>query len=699
MIILIILVFLIMNSTIIVATNDIEITKTEQEWIDAHKNSELHVGLAPYEGIDLFMLGSNEYGYISDVIKIFEEETGLNMVVDTDKSWSEAYNGLFNGDVDILFGANATEERLQVMAFTEAIRRYPYVVLVRDDEEIYSIGDLDNGNIGFIEGDMVIDLFEKNYKNISYSIIEYETPYDIFQGIAKGEIKGGITSNTEIIDELLIDNSQVMEVAELKDLYSDMTFATKIEDKVFAILLDKIISARSNDIEQLIKGSRVTYMHKILRLTSEEEEWLAKHQQLVVGVADDYLPIDYTTADSKYSGVAGEYLNQFAELVGIEIIAVKKPFDALFEDIQNGNIDMLNMAKTDERTEEFSFTDPFSNERDLIYGLKSTEPVYDIYGLEDKSVVVIEGFWHEAYLQKNIRNVEIIITEDIAESLDYVNTGKADYFIENPTVAQFYLEGLGYTKIISKGMTSADSFLNFGVAKKDEAFVSIFNKSMCLMDYEIAKYKGVKNAPELDNITNTKLMYVVIIIGIALFIAVFILYWLLKIAINQKAETEILKEKEHLMYTDALTGLYNRQYFNDLKDKMNDKEFPQGFIMMDLNKLKYTNDTYGHHAGDLLIQEFSKIISTHINHEHVMRMGGDEFFAFLEGTKEEAIKEVVNEIMHECKASKVFLKNDWSIEGPSASIGYAIRYDSKAKIGTMLHKADQYMYKMKLSNK
>ncbi|WP_432408381.1 hypothetical protein [Wukongibacter sp. M2B1] len=61
------------------------------------------------------------------------------------------------------------------------------------------------------------------------------------------------------------------------------------------------------------------------------------------------------------------------------------------------------MARSEEREAIFAFTDSFSKERDIIYGLKSSHQVYDIYGLEGSRVAIIEGFWHEEYLRKNFK--------------------------------------------------------------------------------------------------------------------------------------------------------------------------------------------------------------------------------------------------------------------------------------------------------
>ncbi len=115
------------------------------------------------------------------------------------------------------------------------------------------------------------------------------------------------------------------------------------------------------------------------------------------------------------------------------------------------------MAKTDDRLDDFYFTDAFSFQRDIIIGRKTDPYVVDIYGLEGKKVAVIEGFWHDEHLERNLLDPQIVYTQSIAESLKMVSMGKADYMIENGHVAQFYIDEFELFNLVQRGNTSMDS--------------------------------------------------------------------------------------------------------------------------------------------------------------------------------------------------------------------------------------------------
>lgn len=96
---------------------------------------------------------------------------------------------------------------------------------------------------------------------------------------------------------------------------------------------------------------------------------------------------------------------------------------------------------------------------------------------------------------------------------------------------------------------------------------------------------------------------------------------------NEKQLQHISLYKQLAMY-DSLTGLGNRRLFEKtLKDIVSDTKFRDSIlIMLDLNGLKYTNDTYGHRAGDNLIIASADILEkTFQNYGEIFRIGGDEF--------------------------------------------------------------------------
>jgi diguanylate cyclase (GGDEF)-like protein len=101
---------------------------------------------------------------------------------------------------------------------------------------------------------------------------------------------------------------------------------------------------------------------------------------------------------------------------------------------------------------------------------------------------------------------------------------------------------------------------------------------------------------------------------------------------------------------DDLTKLPNKRFFNiRIEDEWNRAvrgKYPLGFLMMDLDKFKNYNDTYGHLEGDLLLKEVAQIFNSCLNRtsDFAARFGGEEFSAILPNTKLEGTKKIAENI-------------------------------------------------------
>ncbi|MGN0306138.1 MAG: diguanylate cyclase [Lachnospiraceae bacterium] len=93
------------------------------------------------------------------------------------------------------------------------------------------------------------------------------------------------------------------------------------------------------------------------------------------------------------------------------------------------------------------------------------------------------------------------------------------------------------------------------------------------------------------------------------------------------------KKKENLIhdmaYTDPLTGLKNRRYATERMESLAAEGKPFLLSLIDVDYLKYCNDTYGHDKGDEYLKNVSNMLSN--MHCEVCRIGGDEFYLIKEG--------------------------------------------------------------------
>ena len=157
------------------------------------------------------------------------------------------------------------------------------------------------------------------------------------------------------------------------------------------------------------------------------------------------------------------------------------------------------------------------------------------------------------------------------------------------------------------------------------------------------------------------------------------------------------KEYEYLSYHDALTGLHNRTYLKKYLETFT--PYPTiAVFSFDIDKLKYTNDTYGHAAGDELIRSTALILKKCLRDDDVViRMGGDEFIAILPNCDAKMANLIEQRIRTAIDAYNVSISEiDRRI---SISFGFAVAKSDELTIEQLIQKADTLMYQSKSSKR
>ncbi|WP_173473220.1 GGDEF domain-containing protein [Eubacterium ruminantium] len=155
-----------------------------------------------------------------------------------------------------------------------------------------------------------------------------------------------------------------------------------------------------------------------------------------------------------------------------------------------------------------------------------------------------------------------------------------------------------------------------------------------------------------------------------------------------------------LYIKDSLTGLLNRKgfekKFNELFDKDKNKLYNIAIVSIDMDGLKYINDTFGHNCGDDAIKETSKCIYNALkSKEFVARMGGDEFVAVLILTDVGRIGQFIRSVRNNLKVINEKQKYPYEL---SASIGTSELTEWKDLLECM-SQADKAMYLEKKAKK
>ncbi len=151
---------------------------------------------------------------------------------------------------------------------------------------------------------------------------------------------------------------------------------------------------------------------------------------------------------------------------------------------------------------------------------------------------------------------------------------------------------------------------------------------------------------------------------------------------------------EYLAFHDKLTGLYNRRYFENERERLNDsRRLPISIIVADMNKLKFVNDNYGHQSGDEYIKTAAEVFTSVTRKEDVVaRIGGDEFAVLLPETDAATAEKICNRFYEQLAEINAVRKSDKQL---GISLGYATMIDQQQDLTEIFEIADHRMYENK----
>ncbi|WP_428738024.1 diguanylate cyclase [Sulfurimonas sp.] len=162
------------------------------------------------------------------------------------------------------------------------------------------------------------------------------------------------------------------------------------------------------------------------------------------------------------------------------------------------------------------------------------------------------------------------------------------------------------------------------------------------------------------------------------------------------------KKLENTSYTDSLTNLYNRRYFNhiyerELKRAKRDKTYIT-FMMIDIDYFKQYNDTYGHIEGDFALKTVSKVLKDTLRRpsDYIFRLGGEEFGVLLSQTNESDSASLARKLIDAVKSRGLKHEKSKVSEFVTISVGVvSCIADDALEDEVLISRADEMLYKAK----
>ena len=547
-------------------------------------------------------------------------------------SWSEIYDAFVKGDIDLLAGLGYAEERLEIMNYPDEPMGYEsYYLFVRGDDATITIDSatLNGKKIGTISG-----LLEKAIRewlgknNVDAEIIIFDDVHERDQALSDGIIdafigeSASVGSKENIIPLVKIKNVDmyVCVAKERQDILHDLNLAQEN--------LDTREPYYINDLSKKYFGKSAIS----LQVTSDEREWLEFHDyNIKIGYMDNFLPYCGTDANGNATGIMVDVIKEaFSNIKSPKPIHFEyRPYNSteeMIQSIHSHEIEIMFPISNDiyylEQNNLFHSVDVITSAMNLVYMGDPNEAEQGILAINNNNQIQYN------YIANYFPDNEVMYFDTVDECLDAVVEGRASGAILSGLRASVLLKDDYYSKLSYMELPH-NTVKCFGVSTAHTGILPLLNRALNSIEENSAVNYTFKYADYSEDYSIAEFLRRHRAL-VSLMILLLVTAAVIVIAVD-RVKSHKRNIYYEFAYKDGLTKLLNRRAYEEELEKLN-RTIPDNLICvsMDLTRLKYVNDTYGHAAGDELISEAGRLITeTFGKYGKIYRTGGDEYYGLL----------------------------------------------------------------------
>ena len=632
--------------------DDASFSILEKKWINDNKSNVIDISVFN----DVPVYGKNGKGVIFDFLDDFTSKHGINFNKVSYVTSNNSAN--LKGNAFRLVNSNTDLADNDLLLYED-----DYVLVSKDDKHFDNIKDIGNIEVAVLSSDIgLISSALTDNNTISY--VSKDNINDIEYSFNNGEVNYAIVPYNMNIDFILENDLHI--VFHITDAVKK--YVLTIENKTFYNIMKKYYAGFKRNEQSLSYKKNFLDEYFYDKKISEADRMGYNSTPYTVGYTT-YMPFE--GIDNK--NIIGTLANYFSEFEDI--------YDASFNFIYYDNIEKL---KRD-----------FSNgELDIVFGNFNTN------GL-NIDVIKTSSLFKEEYviLSKNVFSVisprslagkEVLLVKDTYLNTLAVETGinfkaysntdellrkvssDSIIMIDKDTYDYYKIKKFSDYKELYRGVLPYEYSFYIRDVNKNTNMAKMFSYYTETVNYNNIRYDY--NTSLNNYSTGSLVAFIITLFVILLLIVLFIVFK------KKKKNYTIVTNNDKLKYIDAMTSLKNRNYLNlKMKEWDDNTIYPQGFVVVDLNNIKYINDNHGHEEGDTVIKKAASILI--VNQESntdIVRTDGNEFLIYMVGYDEKDVVNYTRKIYKELKELPY---------GFGASIGYSMILDDVKTVDDAINEA------------
>ncbi|MDG3088157.1 transporter substrate-binding domain-containing protein [Vibrio hannami] len=630
-------------------TLDVQLTAEEQQYL------ELKSVITHCSDPDWMPFSKNVndqlIGITSDYVSLFSRTLEIPFEYVPSNSWKATLEKAKSRECDLVDALVNKPDRQAYLDFTRGYLPTSLgLATLSGAPSIDNLKALDGKTVAVVSGYASTAYLRDNYPNLVLK--EVVNLDEGLRLVASGQTYG--VAGTQAVLGYKIQNHYFNKM-KLNGTFLDdwkQAVGTRKDEPILKRIMDKLVSAIPNSMHQHIFEqwlSESVFNRDPNDLTLSEMEFLTNHPVIRFQIRPNGAPFEFSD-NGVAKGLAVDYLTNVANKLGFKaeyVVTDMNPLKAIAElDKDDRAFDSIAiMVKSEERSRQMVFGDVYLSYPMVIITNKNALFVNSLSELKSKTVVLEKGYLTNIWIASDYPDIKVINAVNSLEAIKMVNEGRADAYVGNLAIAN-YLMASGEMPNIKVAAPTEYGNVHFSFVAPNHMpeLTSILSKgyrSISPSDHMVIREKWFT----LQTIETRDYTLLAVVLTAATLLLLVSARWNSRVkreklhteeALEQlkQAQKELQNKNEELRFlsdTDSLTSLNNRAKIESIlerelqfMDRYDDQQL--SIIMIDIDKFKLVNDTYGHQTGDVVLKESSALFSTHIREvDFIGRWGGEEF--------------------------------------------------------------------------
>ncbi|MFH4711200.1 GGDEF domain-containing protein [Vibrio alginolyticus] len=612
----------------------------------------------------LFNAASKEFGFIVQYVNYSSFDAILNSVA--------------NGEADFAANITYTQERAQRFSYSRPTNiEYTYLFGLKDS----TLSDI--SRVGVPKDTVYAQLLKQHYPELEQ--ISYQGHEQAVILLRSGAVDG-------VVDA----------INQLKPMLMEGFDAKMLNDQI-SIKPVSIISKKDHHLEEL--DTFATFIHGEAvqkQLREEISQYQFELRRAALRESIRLLPLDFNepiriklesifpyvvyNADGSVEGMTADVVLRSCEILALNCLIISEPgesWGSMYHEFIQGNFEILAPLTVSRERRAFSyFPKPHYAPASVMVkrlGYKPSTYSHVSQLISERIGVVKDDFFDQMMTQllplkelKRYRTQQELIQGLLNEEVDYIpmDTAMLNHFLrlsELVPIEQDTAIGEFYESQLSVGLVANE---------KGAMLAPFFSRAIAMLEVDkiIAQY-------DVRPDWRTALEYEIRLATQTQAVFIFVLLFAICVSLYLYRQSN----------TDNLTGLRNRRALQVKYRKGVNKDL--SILYLDINHFKRINDTYGHRAGDEVLQLLALKIH-YVWSGRCYRIGGDEFILLGYPTQAELTR-----AMRELSRIDVKGKLCSDLESISISIGFSAKRERHMSLEQAMHLADEDMYMSKQSSR